>query len=285
MLKRVGESELVQLTFRSGYSPSALLPESARERYQKYIDEGGRGRVEAFLWRKANDAGSPRPTVVSFHGLGLGTRQDVSGFDLMNCKHLHQSTGANVLEVQFPFQGSRKNGLGSLGVPLGSDILDTLQVQAQGMSDSRQLMRWVEQSYPGGALSAYGISQGGMNAAVVAALEPALRNVVSIVPVVDPVSTALAPFASHWGDDTVESARTVLGPITALTLKPALPPERLHVIGAIADRLLPPVDSVRLAAHWGVRASFNAGEHIWSARDSHDALKQIMCSHRGGGEG
>jgi dienelactone hydrolase len=234
-----------RLRFESGYAPRE--GEAGRERWLSY--EPNR---TAHAWVLRHE-GAPRPWLFCIHGFQLGFPW--ADFALFDPRHLHGTLGFNLVYPILPFHGPRKVGRRSGDGFLTGDVLDSVHAEAQAMWDIRRLISWVRaQDAP--RVGAFGISLGGYQAALLAALDPELHCVIAGVPLTD-IPRALwrhgPPLLIRHGEhvgvqrDEVSEVMNVVSP---LALEPRVPVERRFLIGGVADRLVPP-DQVRdLWRHW-----------------------------------
>jgi hypothetical protein len=233
------------LRFESGYAPHE--GEAGRERWLSYAPNR---TAHAWVLRHP---GAPRPWLVAIHGFQLGHAW--ADFALFDPRHFHEKLGLNLVYPVLPFHGKRKVGRRSGDGFLTGDVLDSVHAEAQAMWDIRRLLSWVRaQGAP--AVGAFGISLGGYQASLLAALDDDLACVIAAVPLTD-IPRALwrhgPPLLIRHGEhqgvqrDEVSEVMNVVSP---LSLEPRVPVERRFLIGGVADRLVPP-DQVRdLWLHW-----------------------------------
>jgi hypothetical protein len=253
--------EYEHLRFESGYEPHAGEP--GRERWLSY-----RANRTAHAWvvRRSPD----RPWLVCIHGYQMGRPLiDLSAF---RPEWLQRQHGLNLLLPVLPLHGPRSRGRRSGDGYLSGDVLDTIHAQAQAMWDIRRMLSWLRAE---GAteIGVYGLSLGGYNASLLAALEPDLACVVAGIPAVDftrlffrhgphvqLLEAALHGIEEHHMDE-------ILRVVSPLVLPPRVPRQRRYVFAAIADRLVP-ADQVRdLWRHWEhPRIEWYQGGHLTFVR-------------------
>lgn len=124
------------------------------------------------------------------------------------------------------------------------------------MWDIRRLLGWVRGDQAATSVGVVGLSLGGYNASLLAALDSELACVVAGIPLTDFTRAIFRhgpPLhlqdATHHGVEE-ERARSLSRVISPLDLEPRVPRERRYIFGATGDRLVPP-DQVRdLWEHW-----------------------------------
>jgi dienelactone hydrolase len=136
------------------------------------------------------------------------------------------------------------------------------------MWDIRRMLSWLR-AEGASEIGLFGLSLGGYNASLLAALERELACVVAGIPAVDftrlyfrhgpPVQlleAELHGIEEHHMDE-------ILRVVSPLSLQPRVPRERRYIFGAIADRLVP-ADQVRdLWRHWErPRIEWYQGAHV-----------------------
>ncbi len=236
--------EYEHLQFVSGYEPHSDEP--GRERW---LDRRANRTAHAWLLRHRS---GPRPWLICIHGYEMG----IPGLDLaaFRAARLHHRHGLNVVLPVLPLHGPRKIGRRSGEGFLSGDFLDTVHAEAQAMWDLRRLLSWIRaQQAP--AVGVYGLSLGGYNAALLAALED-LACAIAGIPAVDFARLTWrhgAPlevrFAEHHGlvHDEVAEMFTVISP---LALAPRVPPLRRYIFAGVADRIVPAEQARDLWRHW-----------------------------------
>lgn len=198
-----------------------------------------------------------RPAVIWLHGWGMGSYALEAR--ICQARRLYEELGVDVyLHVQ-PFHGPRRpRGVLFAGELYPStDMTLTNEAMLQTAWELRALLAWHRKMRggPGGAL---GLSLGGYTAAMLATVAPELAFAACILPVADVPAlmwsngrgTADRVRAEEEGvvfDDFCQSM-AVHAP---LAHPPALPPERLLLVGARGDRIIPPIHTRVLAEHWG----------------------------------
>jgi len=246
------------LFFESLYEPHAGEP--GRERWLSYA-----ANQTAHAW-VLRHPGPDRPWLVCLHGYVMGS--PLLDLSLFPPELYHERLGLNMLVPTLPLHGRRAlAGRSGEGFFRG-DVMDMLHAEAQAMWDLRRLLAWVR-AESDALLGVFGVSLGGYNAALLAALDAGLACAIAGVPVAefsrivfrhgpalhlrDVVDAGLAP-------ERMEEVSRVVSP---LALAPLVPPERRFLFAAVADRIVPP-DHVRdLWIHWGRGSiAWYQGSHV-----------------------
>lgn len=236
-----------QLRWTSTWQPDPDDP--GAERWMSY-DRNHRGSA----WLLRHEGDQPRPWVVVLHGTEQGRL--LVDQRVFRAKHLHEDLGCNVVMPLLPLHASRRPRIAATtGFPT-LDVLDNVHGLAQSAYDVRCLLGWVRDQQPSG-VALVGLSLGGGVAALVAGLEEPLGGVAGLVPAVDfpDVFHRQTPHMMRNEAAFVRldaSSRTLHQVVSPMSFEPATPPERLHILAGLSDRLLDPcAQAGRLAAHWG----------------------------------
>jgi hypothetical protein len=272
-----------------GLSYEHLSFESA---YEPWADEVGRDRWLAYAANRTAHArvfrhtGSPRPWIMCVPGYRMGgVAIDIVGFQVA---WLFGRLGLNVLIPVLPFHGPRRVGRRSGDGYMTGDFIDTIHAQAQTLWDLRRLLTWIRaQDAP--AVGVYGVSLGGLTAAMLASLESDLGCVVA--------GMSPACFAGLMRDnspalvrrlieylgfpwDVVEQLLRVVSP---LAVSPRVAHERRFLFAGIADSLAPRSQAMALWRHWGrPRLAWYPGSH--SSFMVEPAVREVLLEafRRGG---
>jgi dienelactone hydrolase len=255
---RVATVPYEHLRFESGYEPPEDMP--GRERW---LSRRPNRTAHAWVLR---DHDRPRPWLVCIHGYQMGhPAVDVRAF---RARRLYRNLGLNVALPVLPFHGPRRSGWRSGDGYITGDYLDLLHAEGQAMWDLRRILGWIR-SQGAPAIGVYGLSLGGYNTALLAALEDGLACAVAGVPATDFTRLTwrhgpqlLIRRAEQLGivRDDVQLLLSVVSP---LVLPPRIPHEARYIFGGTADRLIP-VDQVHdLWLHWGrPRVAWFQGSHL-----------------------
>lgn len=239
----VGTLSYEHLQFESEYEPWPEEP--GRDRWLSRV---ANRRVHAWVLRH----GATRPWLVCIHGYEMGVpRMD---FDAFRARRLHDELGLNLAFPTLPLHGPRRRVRHNGGGYLGADFLDTIHAQAQATWDIRRILAWIR-AQTDAPIGAYGLSLGGYNAALLAALEP-LATVIAGVPAVDflrltrrlgsPLQVRTAESVGLEREHSDELFRV----ISPLALDCQVERERRAIFAGIADRVVPPDHPRDLWRHW-----------------------------------
>ena len=266
------------LQFSSDYV--AFLP-AAREWYPRYL---ANNTAHARLWSIPVARGeAPRPVMVLIHGWGAGEYWMMEQ-PFETSYWLHH--GFDVCAFVLPFHGPRTpevgdgktTGLGGLrklrSGPLfpSANIVRTNEAFGQAIYDLRALTEHLRFRSGAGEnlqVGVMGMSLGGYTAALWASVTNDLAFAVAMIPAVSMSElmwthgsgTAMRKRARDHGVDQelLEQAFAVHSP---LARSARLPAERLFVIAGRGDRITPPAQAERLAAHWGCDVTWFNGGHL-----------------------
>ncbi len=236
-----------QLRWTSHWAPHADEPGADRWR-----DYERNERASAWMLRHEDD--EPRHWAVLLHGTEQGRL--LVDQRVFRARHLHHELGCNVVMPLLPLHATRR----SLD-PSGSgfptlDVMDNIHGLAHAAYDVRSLLVWIETQDPH-SMSIAGLSLGGSVAGLVAGLEGPLGAVIGLVPAVDFPDVFRRQTPRRMRNDDKfralgDKSKRLHEVVSPLSFVPATPPERLHVLAGLHDRLLDPVSQAgRLADHWG----------------------------------
>jgi hypothetical protein len=246
------------LSFESGYEPPSHVP--GRERW---LDRQANRTAHAWVLRH-NDG--PRPWLLCIHGYQMGhPAVDLRAF---RARRLHRELGLNLVSAVLPFHGPRKTGWRSGDGFITGDYLELLHAEGQAMWELRRILSWIRtQGAP--AIGVYGLSLGGYQTALLAALEEDLACAVAGIPATDFTRLAwrhgpqvLVRHAERLGivRDDVQLLLSVVSP---LVLRPRVPHEGRYIFAATADRLVPADQVYDLWLHWErPRIAWFQGSHL-----------------------
>lgn len=255
--RRLGRIEYEHLTFESGYAPRPEEPGAAR-----WTACVANRTAHAWILRRGSGAG---PWLVCIHGYEMGRAGlDIRAFGA----HELRERGLNVALPVLPLHGPRRRGRFSGEGFLGPHFVDTVHAEAQAMWDIRRILSWIR-TLGGGPIGVMGLSLGGYNTALLAALEAELAVVVAGIPATDFTRLTwrhAAPlqirYAERYGV-AAEDAQALLRVVSPLALPPLVAPQRRFVFAGVADRLVPPDQPRDLWRHWDrPRAVWYQGGHL-----------------------
>ena len=233
------------LSFTSDYEPHPEEP--GRDRWLSYLPNR---TAHAWLLRHSQPA---RPWLICIHGYQMGV--PYLDFTLFKAAYLHRQLGLNLAFPILPFHGPRQvmrwYGQGFLS----GDVLDTLHAEAQTAWDIRRLLTWLR-AQGATRIGVYGLSLGGYNTALLAALEDELTCAIAGIPATDLTRLIWRhgfPLQLRHSEQqglVQEAVSAVLRVVSPLILNARIPWEHRYIFGAVADRLVP-ADQVRdLWRHW-----------------------------------
>jgi len=247
-----------QLSFESDFEPHSDEP--GRDRWLSY-----RANRTARAWvMRHRDAN--RPWLVCIHGYQMG----YAGIDLLAFPPdwLHHGLGLNLVLPVLPLHGVRKIGRRSGDGFFSGDILDCTHGEAQAMWDIRRILGWVR-AQSESKIGVYGLSLGGYNAALLSTLEDDLACAIAGIPLVDIPSAmirhGLLTAIDNGGSASLDTDHMgeIMRVVAPLASEPRLPVERRFMFAAVADRLVPPEQAVRLWEHWDQpRVEWYQGAHM-----------------------
>lgn len=206
--------------------------------------------------RHFRHADSGHPAVVWAHGWGMGHYPVETA--VSRARWLYD-LGLDVYLYTQPFHGARQppRVLFAGSLHPSTHITRTNEAFLQTAWEIRALLAWHRRisDAPGGVI---GLSLGGYVAALLASVAPELAFAICLLPMVD------VP-ALMWsnGEGTPDRARAEREGVVfdnfcqsmavhaPLARCPKIPRERLMLIGALGDRIIPPVHTRVLWEHWG----------------------------------
>ena len=271
-VKRLPGGEAVDVAFVSDFDP---IYREGRADFLRFEENR---TVHARWWRHEN---TPRPAVLCLHGYASGDpRVDGLAF---GARRLYRS-GLDVVLYTLPFHGRRRPpGARKSGEAFfGPDMARTNEAFAQTISDARALMQHLERRGHG-QIGAFGMSLGAYAAALLAAVEPRLAFAIAMIPVAsltdlvwrEPIHRFRRQEAEAHGV-TLDRLRELWQVHAPLLRPPVVAKDRRFVIGALGDRICPPMHAEALWNHWarpgvhwypgGHLAQFRRGRALREAR-------------------
>jgi pimeloyl-ACP methyl ester carboxylesterase len=226
------------ITFPSGFLPRAIEP--GAERW------AGNGRTDIVFVRLLRHHQTTAPWVICLHGFGMGS----SRFDLsvLWATYLHSKLGFNVAVPVSPLHGPRR-AAGDAQL-LSLDLASTLHGITQAVWDVRRLASWLR-STGDAPVGVYGLSLGGYLASLLAGIER-FDAVVAALPFADVLGLMAhhGPPLSYLNVMRSDPAQNAFRVISPLAMNAQLPPDRLALFAARADRLIPTDQTFALADTW-----------------------------------
>jgi pimeloyl-ACP methyl ester carboxylesterase len=244
---------------------SPYLPYFGSER-TAYLANDRNRMAHARHWRHRR---GPRATVIAIHGFSADLYHFNEWFFAIPWLY---KAGYDVLLFTLPFHGARQSRLSPFsghgffsGGPLRIN-----EAFGQAICDLRVFLgALLAEGVP--RVGVTGMSLGGLTTSLFASVEPRLSFAIPNVPVVsiadlvmewEPIASYLRA-AMRLSGQNVRIARELLAPSSPLSFRPALPRERLFLIGGVGDRLAPPRHARLLWEHWDrPRLHWFPGSHV-----------------------
>jgi pimeloyl-ACP methyl ester carboxylesterase len=241
----------------------AVWPSGYAPRLSSFAERYSSGERNHFAVARLFRRSPPRPLIIVVHGYMSGSFPieerlwPIDAFDAM---------GYDTALFVLPFHGLRSTPARGL-VPEfpGSDPRMTIEGFFQAIRDLRGLVRWLRLEGHH-TLGLMGMSLGAYTAALAATVEQELAFLVPVVPL-----ASLADFAREQGSLSRIPAEAELEysllerlyrPVSPLALAPLVPPERVLVVGARADRVTPIEHARRMADHFRAPLLAFRGGHL-----------------------
>lgn len=263
---------LEQLCFPSEYEP--LDPEIRDD----YLSVERNRRAVVYLCRHPS---GPRPTLLLVHGYGMG--HPALDLRVWDGAWLHEALGLDLALFVLPLHGARaRSALSGRGF-FDRHPLWTSAALGQAVWDLRRVSGWLR-GCGAPALGVAGLSLGGTVASLFASVESNLACVVSQLPVASLESLLWQCLPPHARADARSAglSEQLLGEAWArnapLRMRPRVPHEARLLVGARADRIVPPAQVQTLWEHWGRPAiHWQPGTHlVWGDRAG---LRERLAKH------
>jgi dienelactone hydrolase len=190
----------------------------------------------------------PRATIVALHGFTMGSAW-IDAHVLLAARWFR--LGFDVALLTLPFHGLRRPAASRYSGELFAswDVGRTNEAVRQAVYDVDLVRRWIaaDSGRPVGVL---GLSLGGYVAAVLASLYDDLAFVIPLVP---PVTLDALASSLLAGTSSISLADLRAGYVVHCPLRHALavPRERVLIVGARGDYIVPPEHAYALWRHWG----------------------------------
>lgn len=255
--KRVGTTGYHHIDYHSQLTlPGPLVD------YDHFTDRVASARV-------LSGGGTGRRWLIWVHGAAQGRGDDLYAF---RAAHLYGSLGFNVAFPVMPAHGHRRAA--HVSYPSFDPLLN-VAITVRAVAEIRALIAWINTHDPLDITIA-GTSLGGPIAGLVAGLEPSVRSVLAVVPMLD-LHRTLAHHLDRAGDRGRASAELLRDPavsavssiIDPLSVTPFAEPERRMVIAALNDRVTSTRAAQRLHEHWQGRVHWYPGGHVGHAISNH----------------
>ncbi len=246
---------------------SPFQPVNPRQ-HKSYLRHGNNRVAHARMLRHRGD--QARPTIVAIHGFTADWYLINEWFFALPWFY---RMGCNIVLITLPFHGPRQTRFSPFSghgyFAGGTSRLN--EAVAQSVYDFRILFDWLQRERGAEQIGVTGLSLGGFTTAMLASVEDRLAFAIPNVPVVtladlilewQPIGWLLRGALSTMGKE-LSYARRMVAVSCPLTYPPALPSERLMIVGGVGDRLAPPKHSRVLWDHWGrCRIHWFPGSHI-----------------------
>ncbi len=233
------------LRFPSDWEPGEGVP--GRE---AWLDHPLNHTVHAPMLRHGD---GPRPWLMLIHGADMGRSFDGR---ILRARRIHENLGVNVIMPVLPAHGPRGHRPKTRTRFPSDDHVANVHGLTQALWDVRRTLAWVRTQDPT-EVGVYGFSLGGMVASLLACTEPEIDALVLGCPAADLVDLIRINTRSEIRDQPrmtrlIDRAFDAAAPVSAFSLAPVVPVERMAMISAHADRLADPVFQVgRLWHHFG----------------------------------
>lgn len=247
-----------RLRFSSGFVADPQLPGAA-----EWSAHGPNRDCAANVFRHAEPG---RPWLLCIHGYRMG--MPFLDLRLFPPQLYHDRYGLNLVMPILPLHGPRRIGRQSGDHFLDGDLLELLHAESQALWDLRRTIAWIRSQEADARIGVLGYSLGGYNAALLAAYEPSLEFAIAGIPVADFAATLWRhiplPQREYFTSQGLDQARyrELLSVVSPIAVAAKLAPERLHIFAGSADRIVPPEQPLRLAAHWQRPIHWFPGAHL-----------------------
>jgi pimeloyl-ACP methyl ester carboxylesterase len=267
------DGERLALTFASPFRPAnpAYAPEFGGFTENRI--------VHAELWRHSD--GGSRPTVIGLHGFGMGQPR-VDAAAIMAPALF--AAGLDVALLTLPLHGARApRGTRFSGQLFANPNVPRINESiAQAIHDLAALRAWLG-ACGAGPVGLLGLSLGGYVAALAAAL---MDDLEFAIPVVAPACFGelahrfMASSGVYRGRESAALSRGEFRSIyrvhSPLAHRPRLPRDRVLIVAARGDHVVPAEHAVSLWAHWGgARLAWFTGSHLVPFGRT-DVLREIL---------
>jgi hypothetical protein len=236
--------------------------------HKSYLRHGANRVAHARLLRHRGD--EPRPTIVAIHGFTADWYLINEWFFALPWFY---RMGCNIALFTLPFHGPRQTRFSPFSGHgyFAGGISRLNEAVAQSVYDFRILFDWLRSERGAEKIGVTGLSLGGFTTAMLASVEERLEFAIPNVPVVSfadlvlewqPIGWLLRGALSTMRME-LPDVRRMVAVSCPLTYAPALPSERLMIVGGVGDRLAPPKHSRVLWDHWGrCRIHWFPGSHV-----------------------
>jgi pimeloyl-ACP methyl ester carboxylesterase len=269
-VRDIERGEVLDLTWTSGWT---CAREDQRARFNKWRENN---TVHARLFRHRDRAA---PTIVCVHGYRAGTFSfEERAFGAQWLFNL----GLDVALFTLPFHALRAPA-SRRATPLfpTADVARTNEAFGQAMWDLRRLVQHVRGR---GAphVGVMGMSLGGYTTALLATVESSLDFAVPYIPVSDLTDVVVEHEALRGTvvpRELVEAGKRSMALVRPLGRKPAIPGDRVLVVGAKGDRITRTSHAEALAQHFGSELTIFPGAHLlqFGRREAFAAIAKFLA--------
>src|SRR5262245_20061623 len=252
-------AERLRLTFASPYRPINPAYATAHDSFRE------NHTVHAELWRHRH--ARPRPTVIGLHGFGMGWPA-LDGIALTASGLF--AAGLDVALLTLPLHGARAPRSGRFSGQLFAkpNVPRMNESIAQAIHDLMALTGWLR-AHDGAPVGVMGLSLGGY----LAALAGSLLDLEFVIPVIAPVCFGdlahrfMAASRLYRGAESTAMSRDEFRAAyrihSPLAHRPRLARERLLILAARGDRVVPAEHAHWLWTHWDrPRLAWLTGSHL-----------------------
>jgi pimeloyl-ACP methyl ester carboxylesterase len=246
-------SRVIDVFWPSNYR--TFLPE-VQEEYDRYT-ENRTATARIVVHRE------PRPILILIHGyLGGMHRAERRVWPMRFWDRL----GMDVALFVLPFHGRRAERAFGTKPPFpGADPRITNEGFRQAMRDLQAFVGWLDRrGHP--KIGVMGMSLGGFSTSLAATLESRLAFAVPIIPLASIAATARQNGHLGTTPEEEEAQYRALDAVYRVTSPlhrdPVIPPERMMIVAAEADRITPIAHARNLADHFGCRLETMPGGHL-----------------------
>ncbi len=244
------------------------------------IDSDPHNRASRARWIGHPHSG--RPALILVHGyLGGDPHWEQRFFPVRKLREW----GFDIALVTLPFHGPRKNPARK-GAPKFPtvDPAFNIEVWRRAIIELRELVA-IAKARGARSTGVLGMSLGGYTAALLACAEPTLSACIAMIPL-----ASIADFSLHHNRlpgtpsqqrELHAAIERVMAPVSPVHRRAAIDSDRIFVLAARGDRITPPSQADRIAAHHGAKLVTFAGGHLLQIGRSgalesvHDRLRAL----------
>jgi len=269
-VRDVERGEVLDLTWSSGWH---CAREDQRARFQRWR-ENNTAHVRLFRHRDR-----AAPAIVCVHGYRAGTFSfEERAFGAQWLFNL----GLDVALFTLPFHALRAPA-SRRSTPLfpTADVARTNEAFGQAMWDLRRLIGHLrERGAPN--VGVMGMSLGGYTTSLLATVERELDFAVPYIPVSDLTDVVVEHEALRGTvvpEELIEAGKHAMALVRPLGRKPAIPGERMLVVGAEGDRITRTSHAEALAKHFGSELTIFPGAHLlqFGRREAFAAIAKFLA--------